>query len=160
MSTGLENPIRPYSPVRFGSVLPGSAATVVIRSHVDDRHRCAPLVSGQIRCGQQAAYQPLGKGINGQASPLSLAALGTRAFEDGKWVKKTFRSAASSITISDNPLNSARMGITLLLAAYSRSTPHIPVFPTIRRKSRSPNYDRRVPRTLALRAIVSGGTDI
>ncbi len=71
-----------------------------------------------------------------QASQLSFAALGARAFEDGKRAKKTFRSEGSSVTISGNPLNSARMAITLRLAcAYSRSTPQTPV---------SPNYDIRV----------------
>lgn len=51
----------------------------------------------------------MGKGIKGQGSQLSFAAWGARAFEDGKRAKKTPRSARSSVTISGNPLNSARM---------------------------------------------------
>jgi hypothetical protein len=57
-------------------------------------------VSGQIksvRYVQQAAYQPSGKGIKGQASQLSFAALGARAFEDGKRAKKTFAGTIAEL---------------------------------------------------------------
>jgi hypothetical protein len=54
----------------------------------------APQISFHIksvRYVQQAAYQPSGNGISGHASPLSLAALGGRAFEDGQRAKKPSR---------------------------------------------------------------------
>ena len=105
--------------------------------------RCAPYVSHQIksvRCIQQVAYQSAGNGIKGQPHPLSLAALGTGAFGDGARAIRMSRSKGSGVAISGNPLKSARMG---RYPSYSRSTPQIPAFQTMRRKLQSPNYDRR-----------------
>jgi hypothetical protein len=78
---------------------------------------------------QQVAYQSSGNGIKGQPHPLSFAALGIGASRDAEWAMKTFRSAGSSVAISGNRWNSARMARHL---CYSRSTPQIPVFQTKR----------------------------
>ena len=54
---------------------------------------------------QQAAYQASGNRINGQANPLSFAALGGRAFEVGKRAKKA-SCRAGSITSSSSSASS------------------------------------------------------
>jgi hypothetical protein len=62
-----------------------------------------PHVSGQInsvRYVRQAAYQPLGKAIKGQASPLSFAAFGARAFEDGEPTPNYDRRVHASTLLS------------------------------------------------------------
>ena len=53
--------------------------------------RAVRPAGGHQKLDQQAAHQPSGNGTTGQAIPLSLAALGSRAFGDGKW--GTARSA-------------------------------------------------------------------
>ena len=72
----------------------------------------------------------MGKGIRGQARQLSFAAFQACI---GRPAKMTFRSVGQSVTISGNPLNTSRMGITLLLARLQsihscvNHTPAVPI---------------------------------
>ena len=59
----------------------------------------------QLENDQQAAYQPSGNGINGQATPLSFAASRDRAFGEGS-AKGTFADAAPLSSQSRNALPS------------------------------------------------------
>ncbi len=55
------------------------------------------------------AYQALGNRINGQANPLSFAALGGRTFEVGKRAKKASCCAGSIAILSSKSANQVRL---------------------------------------------------